>query len=67
MERMTKKGLREFDCRAAVLSLQRVAAATTGRAVLDLVLRHAEPAVRPDDVLSGLRPRRRARAGGVRC
>jgi radical SAM-linked protein len=53
VERMTKKGLREFDCRAAVLSLT----ATPGDdgTTLDLVLRHAVPAVRPDDVLMGLR------------
>jgi radical SAM-linked protein len=52
VERMTKKGLRAFDSRAAVLSL---AASPDGEgAVLDLVLRHLEPAVRPDDVLSGL-------------
>jgi radical SAM-linked protein len=49
VQRMTKKGLREFDCRAAVVSL-----AVADGARLDLVLRHQEPAVRPDDVLSGL-------------
>lgn len=48
VERMTKKGLRSFNCRAAVISL-----AARGT-VLDLVLRHEVPAVRPDDVLSGL-------------
>jgi len=52
VERMTKKGLRRFDCRAPVLSL-RVSDAD-GPGVLDLVLRHAEPAVRPDDVLAGI-------------
>jgi radical SAM-linked protein len=53
VERMTKKGLRSFDCRAAVVSL---AAAAHGEGCrLDLVLRHTVPAVRPDDVLSGLR------------
>jgi len=52
VERMTKKGLREFDCRAAVVSLT-VAPHERG-ARLDLVLRHAVPAVRPDDVLTGL-------------
>jgi radical SAM-linked protein len=52
VERMTKKGLREFDCRSAVISLS--AAAHGDGARLDLVLRHAVPAVRPDDVLSGL-------------
>ena len=49
VQRMTKKGLREFDCRAAVVRL-----AVAEGASLDLVLRHQEPAVRPDDVVSGL-------------
>ena len=49
-ERMTKKGLRDFDCRAAVLSLDG-RPPTDGGPALELVLRHAEPAVRPDDVL----------------
>lgn len=52
VHRMTKKGLRDFDSRAAVLSL--VVTPDDEGAVLDLVLRHLEPAVRPDDVLSGL-------------
>ncbi len=52
VERMTKKGLREFDCRAAVISL--VAEEGEGGTRLDLVLRHTVPAVRPDDVLTGL-------------
>jgi radical SAM-linked protein len=52
VQRMTKKGLREFDSRAAVLSLA-VSAAEPGSR-LDLRLRHLEPAVRPDDVLAGL-------------
>ena len=50
VERMTKKGLRTFDCRAAVV---RMGVTADGR--LDLVLEHATPAVRPDDVLTGLR------------
>jgi radical SAM-linked protein len=49
VERMTKKGLRQFDCRAAVVTLDADGSA------LDLVLRHLEPAVRPDDVVTGLR------------
>jgi radical SAM-linked protein len=53
VERMTKKGMREFDCRTAVVSLT-VAAHGDG-CRLDLVLRHTVPAVRPDDVLTGLR------------
>jgi len=60
VERMTKKGLRTFDCRAAVVRLAaRVAPAGTSDgdecAILDMVLRHGTPAVRPDDVLAGLR------------
>lgn len=52
VERMTKRGVRSFDCRAAVLSLAALPSARG--ATLDMVLRHAVPAVRPDDVLSGL-------------
>jgi radical SAM-linked protein len=63
VQRMTKKGLRDFDSRAAVLSLE-VAPEAEGvegvelgqaeQSVLDLLLRHVEPAVRPDDVLTAL-------------
>ncbi|CAB4692961.1 MAG: DUF2344 domain-containing protein [Actinobacteria bacterium] len=53
VERMTKKGLRTFDCRAAVVALE-VVEREDGGAQLDLVLRHGVPAVRPDDVLRGL-------------
>jgi radical SAM-linked protein len=53
VERMTKKGLRTFDSRAAVLALDVSSYAEGSRLVV--VLRHTEPAVRPDDVLSGLR------------
>ncbi|MGB0098808.1 MAG: TIGR03936 family radical SAM-associated protein [Nocardioides sp.] len=63
VQRMTKKGLREFDCRSAVITLgvtEPEGGPASGRAGagggrLDLVLRHQEPAVRPDDVLTGLR------------
>ena len=57
VQRMTKKGLRDFDSRGAVLGLATVPegdGAGEG-SVLELVLRHLEPAVRPDDVLSGLK------------
>ena len=55
VERMTKKGMREFDARGAVLSLEIVAdEPAPGRTTLDVVLRHGTPAVRPDDVLRGL-------------
>ncbi|MCF6377009.1 TIGR03936 family radical SAM-associated protein [Nocardioides KLBMP 9356] len=59
VERMTKKGMREFDARAAVVSLAVLADGAgqdtrEGRTTLDVVLRHGTPAVRPDDVLRGL-------------
>jgi radical SAM-linked protein len=57
VERMTKKGLRSFDSRAAVLALE-VTGIDLGDdegSRLDVVLRHTVPAVRPDDVLSALR------------
>ncbi|MTE19037.1 DUF2344 domain-containing protein [Streptomyces sp. TRM43335] len=60
VQRQTKKGMRTFDTRAAVASLE-VASAGSDRsgegpcAILRLVVRHLTPAVRPDDVLSGLR------------
>lgn len=53
VERMTKKGLRTFDTRSAVLALE--VTAYDGGSRLEVVLRHTVPAVRPDDVLSGLR------------
>ncbi|MFP1627147.1 TIGR03936 family radical SAM-associated protein [Streptomyces sp. 5K101] len=60
VQRRTKNGMRTFDARGAVADLQ------AGRpqpdrpeegpcAILRLVVRHVTPAVRPDDVLSGLR------------
>ncbi len=57
VERMTKKGLREFDCRAAVVALsaaEKVPGDPAEGSRLDLVLRHGVPSVRPDDVLTGL-------------
>ncbi|TDC26169.1 DUF2344 domain-containing protein [Streptomyces sp. 8K308] len=69
VRRQTKKGLRAFDTRGAVVSLtalepqearQRQIGGSDGPdptlcAILRLVVRHHTPAVRPDDVLSGLR------------
>jgi radical SAM-linked protein len=57
VERMTKKGMRSFDCRAAVVSLAIAHAPDLDLecAILDVVLRHGTPSVRPDDVLAGLR------------
>jgi len=57
VERMTKRGLRQFDCRGAVVSmLPTMNHGVNGEcAILDVVLRHGTPAVRPDDILAGLR------------
>jgi radical SAM-linked protein len=56
VERLMKQGLRTLDARAAVVSMR--ASEHPGDqacATLDVVVRHVTPAVRPDDVLSGLR------------
>ena len=57
VERMTKRGMRTFDCREAVVRLSARAGAVDGEecAILEVVVRHATPAVRPDDILAGLR------------
>ena len=65
VQRMTKKGLRTFDCRAAVerLTVQPMDEAPASTipepdsscAILDLVVQHGTPTVRPDDVIAGLR------------
>ncbi len=57
VERMTKKGLRAFDCRGAVVRLTAGVGEVDGQmcAILDAVVRHGTPAVRPDDILAGLR------------
>jgi radical SAM-linked protein len=57
VERMTKRGMRTFDCREAVVSMSARADAVDGEecAILEVVVRHATPAVRPDDILAGLR------------
>jgi radical SAM-linked protein len=52
VQRMTKNGLRTLDARAAVVSMR---VEDGSCAILHLVVRHVTPAVRPDDVLSGLR------------
>jgi len=62
IERMTKNGLRRFDARGPVVSLdvtgERVEddgpAGARSCAILRLVVRHTTPAVRPDDVLEAL-------------
>lgn len=65
VSRVVKAGVRRMDARAAVLrlvpgSVALLPAASEpvdpdGCAILDLVVRHVTPGVRPDDVLTGLR------------
>jgi len=56
VERMLKDGRRTLDARAATIRFGVVdLAGDDGYAILDLVVRHVTPAVRPDDVLTGLR------------
>ncbi len=60
VQRKTKNGIRTFDARSAVVQLEThgpQADRPTDQpcAILRLVVRHVTPAVRPDDVLSGLR------------
>jgi radical SAM-linked protein len=58
VERITNKGLRRVDARAAVITMgtHRCAAddGDTGNAKLRMVVRHVIPAVRPDDILAAL-------------
>lgn len=56
VERMTKRGVRSFDCREAVvrLTVGAESASVETCAILQVVLRHGTPAVRPDDVLAGV-------------
>jgi len=53
VERLTSKGMRRMDARAAVVSLD--VQEDMGDTVLRMVVRHTVPAVRPDDVLNALR------------
>jgi radical SAM-linked protein len=54
VERLTSKGLRRMDARAAVVSLD-VGHDTGSGTALRMVVQHTSPAVRPDDVLNALR------------
>ncbi|MFN8146922.1 MAG: TIGR03936 family radical SAM-associated protein [Candidatus Nanopelagicales bacterium] len=59
VSRLTKSGMRTFDARGPILRMdvRGGAAAVDGTpcAILDLVVRHVTPSVRPDDVLAALR------------
>jgi radical SAM-linked protein len=59
VERLTSKGVRRMDARAAVVSLEVHGSGPhdemDGDAVLRMVLRHTVPSVRPDDVVNALR------------
>jgi radical SAM-linked protein len=52
VERVSKEGRRTVDARTAVLRAT-VSAASCG--IMEAVVRHVSPAVRPDDILTGLR------------
>jgi radical SAM-linked protein len=58
VDRLTSKGIRRLDARAAVLTLELDRRAGEGRdagcAILRMVVRHMTPAVRPDDILAAL-------------
>lgn len=53
VERLTSKGMRRMDARAAVVSLDVLE--DPGGSALRMVVRHTVPSVRPDDVLNALR------------
>jgi radical SAM-linked protein len=60
VERLTKAGKRVFDARAAILSLaiglqEADAPESGGYVILQMVVRHITPSVRPDDVLAALK------------
>ena len=54
VRRLTKNGVRVFDAREAVLEFATLDGSTPACAILRVVVRHTTPAVRPDDVLTGL-------------
>jgi radical SAM-linked protein len=54
VQRLTKNGMRVFDAREAVVELAALDAPPPACAILRVVVRHTTPAVRPDDVLTGL-------------
>ena len=59
VERTTKNGTRRLDARAAVLTMEAGPRASGDHcdacAIIRMVVRHTEPAVRPEDVLTALR------------
>ena len=54
VERLMKNGMRSFDARSAVVSMDGTGS-DPDCAILTLVVRHGTPSVRPDDVLLALR------------
>lgn len=55
IQRVMKDGPRELDARAPVVSLRAEAGPDGNCVILNMVVRHVTPAVRPDDVLAALR------------
>jgi radical SAM-linked protein len=54
VERRTKDGVRPVDARAAIVSARVLKGADVTCATLEVVVRHATPAVRPDDLVTAL-------------
>jgi radical SAM-linked protein len=55
VERLTDKGVRRLDARAAVVEMRVAATSNEDCAILRMVVLHTAPAVRPEDVLTALR------------
>lgn len=61
VERLTSKGTRRVDARAAVITMRADSPETVssgpagGNTILRMVVRHVVPAVRPDDIVAALR------------
>jgi radical SAM-linked protein len=59
VERLTNKGVRRLDARGAVLTMDAGSRASDDQsdkcAIIRMVVRHTEPAVRPEDILAALR------------
>ncbi len=59
VERLTNKGIRRLDARGAVVTMDAGSCASADHsdacAIIRMVIRHTEPAVRPEDVLVALR------------
>ena len=55
VERLTDKGVRQLDARAAVVDMTVAETGFEGCAILRMVVLHTAPAVRPEDIVTALR------------